>query len=54
MIIRIFHKEASETGANPSGVRKEALRVAYYLNNPRQTGCSLGICKSSQSPRLDP
>ena len=29
MIIRLFHKEASETGANSSGVRKEALRVAY-------------------------
>ncbi len=54
MIIRIFHKEASETGANSSGVRKEALRVAFYLNNPRQTECSLGDCKSNPSQRLDP
>ena len=39
MIIRIFHKEASER---------------LNLNNPRQTESSLGVCKSNQSSRLDP
>ena len=53
MIIHNFHKESAETGANSSGVCKEVLRVAYYLNNPRQTECSLGLCKSYPSPRLD-
>ena len=56
MIISICHKEASETGANSSGVRKGALRVAFYLNSPRQTECSLGTVNQtshSVSNRLD-
>ena len=43
MIIRNYHNQASETGANSCGVRKGALCVAFYLNNPRQTECSLGF-----------
>ena len=43
MIIRNYHNQASETGANSSGVRKGALCVAFYLNNPRQIECSMGI-----------
>ena len=52
MIIHIFHKEASETVANSSGVRKEASE-RLNLNNPRQTECSLGLCKSYPFQRLD-
>ncbi|MBQ9587884.1 MAG: hypothetical protein IJR26_08515 [Bacteroidales bacterium] len=43
MIIRSFHKEASEMGANSNGVRKEALRVAFYLNNSTFAGSMLVI-----------